>query len=70
MRLGNEAEFWVSQVRAGQQELRDKAAEIEEMMAAAEGKEADNTKLWEQVCPPLEPKLRAWGHHVLLLSHA
>ncbi|KAL3147636.1 hypothetical protein ABBQ38_014686 [Trebouxia sp. C0009 RCD-2024] len=37
------------QVRAGQQELRDKAAEIEDMMAAAEVKDADNTKIWDQV---------------------
>ncbi len=33
-----------------QQELRNKGVEVDEMVVAAEGKEADNTRLWDQVC--------------------
>lgn len=41
-------------MRAGQQQLRHKAAEIEDMVAASEVKDADNTKLWDQVCGPIK----------------
>ncbi|DBB00655.1 hypothetical protein WJX82_006589 [Trebouxia sp. C0006] len=37
------------QVRGAHQELRSKGAEVEEMVAAAEVKDADNTRLWDQV---------------------
>lgn len=40
-------------MREGQQELRSRAGEIEDMVAAAEVKDADNTKLWDQVRSPL-----------------
>ena len=41
-----------TQVRGSQQELRNRAAEIEDMVAASEVKDADNTKLWDQVRRP------------------
>ena len=37
------------QVREVHQELRNKGTEVEEMVAAAEVKDADNTRLWDQV---------------------
>ena len=37
------------QVREAQQQLRSQGTDIEEMVAAAEVKDADNTKLWDQV---------------------
>ena len=42
----------VPQVRGAHQELRSKGAEVEEMVAAAEVKDADNTRLWDQVLIP------------------
>lgn len=39
-------------MRESQQELRNRAAEIEDMNAAADLKDADNSKLWDQVCCP------------------
>ncbi len=42
----------VPQVRGVHQELRSKGAEVEEMVAAAEVKDADNTRLWDQVPIP------------------
>ncbi len=42
----------VPQVRGVHQELRSKGAEVEEMVAAAEVKDADNTRLWDQVLIP------------------
>ncbi len=42
----------VPQVRGVHQELRSKGAEVEEMVAAAEVKDADNTRLWDQVRIP------------------
>lgn len=39
----------LAQVRDAHQELRNKGAEVEEMVAAAEVKDADNSRLWDQV---------------------
>ena len=39
------------QVRDAQVELRSRGADIEEMVAAAEVKDADNNRLWDQVRP-------------------
>ncbi len=44
--------MYVPQVRGAHQELRSKGAEVEEMVAAAEVKDADNTRLWDQVPIP------------------
>ena len=45
------------QVREVQQELRNKGSEVDEMVAAAEVKDADNTRLWDQVSCHLMPFL-------------
>ena len=49
------------QVRGVHQELRSKGAEAEEMVAAAEVKDADNTRLWDQV-PLLRPLCSLYKH--------
>ena len=58
------------QVRGVHQELRSKGAEAEEMVAAAEVKDADNTRLWDQV-PILRPLCSLYKHRPFFrLTHS
>ncbi len=58
----------VPQVRGVHQELRRKGAEVEEMVAAAEVKDADNTRLWDQVPIP-RPLCCPYRHSGLAIYH-